>query len=231
LTPSQGRPKLFRAMITGFNTDVEYQGRTFHVQTEDSGIKNPVVESLIYVGGEILVSRRAPYHQLIHSESFSELLVQKLMEHQHQALIREILAGKVDPDGPRPFGAHLVSGKSLDEVVLDFLAKSLESEAVRLEMESTRPLVEGTRVQVSLRLLTEASGQPVPSARVTARLISTRERARELFAGLTNAEGRVEAEFDLQEQRGANTAVLFQAHATGRNAEIKLLVGKRDAAS
>ncbi len=46
-------------MITGFNTDVEYEGRVFHVQTEDKGRTNPVVESLVYSGGEIVASRRA----------------------------------------------------------------------------------------------------------------------------------------------------------------------------
>ena len=44
-------------MITGFNTDVEYDGRTFHVQTEDRGQRNPVVESLVYSGGEIVATR------------------------------------------------------------------------------------------------------------------------------------------------------------------------------
>ena len=38
-------------MITGFNTDVKYKGTVFHVQTEDKGVANPIIESLIYKGG------------------------------------------------------------------------------------------------------------------------------------------------------------------------------------
>ena len=48
-------------MITGFNTDVEYNGRIYHVQTEDRGSSNPVIESLVYAGGEVLASVRTPY--------------------------------------------------------------------------------------------------------------------------------------------------------------------------
>ena len=48
-------------MITGFNTDVKYRGVVYHVQTEDKGPQNPLIETLIYKGGEILGSRRLPY--------------------------------------------------------------------------------------------------------------------------------------------------------------------------
>ena len=44
-------------MITGFNTDVKYKGVIYHVQTEDKGTTNPLIETLIYRGGEILGSR------------------------------------------------------------------------------------------------------------------------------------------------------------------------------
>ena len=73
-------------MITGYNTDVEHQGRAFHVQTEDKGLDNPIVETLIYCGGEILTSRRSSYEQLVGTERYSEEEVQRRMEAQHQGL-------------------------------------------------------------------------------------------------------------------------------------------------
>src|ERR1700752_217149 len=118
-------------MITGFNTDVEYEGRVFHVQTEDKGRDNPVVESLVYSGGEIVASRRASYAELARSESYSEAEVLKRMEAQHQVLIRDIRHGRFDPEGPRPFGSDIVSNRSLDEVILDFLAQEATVERIR----------------------------------------------------------------------------------------------------
>ena len=52
-------------MITGFNTNVRYGGRVFHVQTEDSGLKNPHVISHLYFGGTILASEKRDYAQLL----------------------------------------------------------------------------------------------------------------------------------------------------------------------
>ena len=51
-------------MITGYNTDVKHKSRVFHVQTEDKGAGNPCVESLVYVGGEILATRRMSYAEM-----------------------------------------------------------------------------------------------------------------------------------------------------------------------
>ncbi|HSI88336.1 MAG TPA: hypothetical protein VK918_04715, partial [Pyrinomonadaceae bacterium] len=58
-------------MITGYNTDIEHEGVTYHVQTEDKGLTKPIILSLVYNGGTILASKRAPYDDLV-SSGFDE---------------------------------------------------------------------------------------------------------------------------------------------------------------
>src|SRR6185436_11981342 len=142
----------FSAMITGFNTDVQYEGRVFHVQTEDRGLDNPVVESLVYTGGEIITSRRTAYADLARSSDYSEGEVARRMESQHQALIREILSGRFDPEGPKPFGYNIITNRALDEVVLDFLSREVGLEQIRLEMAEQQTFVEGTEPNLLLRV-------------------------------------------------------------------------------
>ncbi len=48
-------------MITGFNTDIKHGEKVYHIQTEDKGLQNPYIESLVYVGGEILASKKTSY--------------------------------------------------------------------------------------------------------------------------------------------------------------------------
>ena len=216
-------------MITGFNTDVQYEGRVFHVQTEDKGLDNPVVESLVYTGGEIITSRRTAYTDLARSSEYSEAEVARRMESQHQAIIREILSGRFDPDGPKPFGYNIITNRALDEVVLDFLSREVGLEQIRLEMAEQQTFVEGTSPELSLRVIAEASDRPVAGAKVTVKLISTREKPREIFAGTTAHDGRIEAKFEIPPMPGANAAILLQAEASGNNAEIKQLVMKAPA--
>lgn len=82
-------------MITGYNTDVRHREVVFHVQTEDKGLANPFIESLIYVGGQVLASKRASYGEML-AEGKEEKDIVALMDHQHRTMIAAIRHGKFD---------------------------------------------------------------------------------------------------------------------------------------
>ena len=104
-------------MITGFNTDVRFRGLVYHVQTEDKGRDNPLIETLIYKGGEILASRRLPYADIVTGPD-TEAAIGRLMEEQHKAMILEVKKGRWAP----PEEAAKAEDLSLDEIVLTYLA-------------------------------------------------------------------------------------------------------------
>jgi len=81
-------------MITGFNTDVKHGDTVYHVQTEDKGVKNPLILSLIYVKGTILDAFRIRYNDFLESDRFSEALLQKILEFQHRQIVSAIKRGK-----------------------------------------------------------------------------------------------------------------------------------------
>ena len=82
-------------MITGYNTDVRHGEVVFHVQTEDKGTSNPLIESLVYVGGQVLASKRASYAEML-AEGKEEKEIVALMDHQHRTMIAAIRHGKLD---------------------------------------------------------------------------------------------------------------------------------------
>jgi hypothetical protein len=88
-------------MVPGFNTDFKYRGETYHVQTEDNGVGNPVVVTLLYHKGAILASRRTPYQDLVGKPGFEQALA-ALMKNQHKELMRALLAGAYDKNGAAP---------------------------------------------------------------------------------------------------------------------------------
>jgi protein TonB len=112
-------------MITGFNTDVDHDGRTFHVQTEERGRDNPVVETLVYCGGQIITFESSSYSDLVESRRDDRDVVLGRMESQHGALIRRVLAGDFDelePTDAEDDGTE--DSRSLDEVVSAYLDDS-----------------------------------------------------------------------------------------------------------
>jgi hypothetical protein len=82
-------------VITGFNTDVEHEGVVYHVQTEDKGLKSPLILSLVYVGGTILASRRTPYEDLLKA-GYDEKVLSERLNRQHKLICAAIHAGRIE---------------------------------------------------------------------------------------------------------------------------------------
>ena len=82
-------------MITGFNTDIEFQGKVYHVQTEDKGLARPVIMTLVYDRGTILASKRTPYDDLIASGLDEDVLTERLQK-QHRTICAAIRAGRIE---------------------------------------------------------------------------------------------------------------------------------------
>jgi hypothetical protein len=82
-------------VLTGFNTDVEYEGVVYHVQTEDKGLQTPFILSLVYTGGAILASKRSPYDDLI-AGGLDEGVLAKRLSRQHKLICAAVQAGRID---------------------------------------------------------------------------------------------------------------------------------------
>ncbi len=82
-------------MITGFNTDIEYEGVTYHVQTEDKGVATPLILTLVYNRGTILASKRSPYDDLLSGDFDEKLLIERLKK-QHKLMCGAIRAGRLE---------------------------------------------------------------------------------------------------------------------------------------
>ena len=121
-------------MITGFNTDVKHRNRVFHIQTEDKGEANPYVESLVYVGGEILATKRTSYAEVIKASGRDDHAVQDLMEQQHRTMIAAIQRGRFDgPNG----GIQIPEGMS-PSAPPETAAKA-ERQSKKVKGDSTAP--------------------------------------------------------------------------------------------
>jgi hypothetical protein len=98
-------------MITGSNTNVRHRGTLFHVQTEDSGLRNPHVISHLYYGGTILASEKTLYADRLDLES--ETLakdVRALIEEQHKQMLDRLKRGDYDGLIAERLGGDTASG-------------------------------------------------------------------------------------------------------------------------
>src|SRR5262245_38951031 len=82
-------------MILGQSGNIAHGGRTFHVQTEDSGRAHPHVITHLYYEGTILASERRDYADLLGSPDLPAR-VRRLMEEQHAAMVERLRQGEFD---------------------------------------------------------------------------------------------------------------------------------------
>lgn len=82
-------------MISGFNTDIDYNGTVYHVQTEDKGAPAFMIMSLVYDKGTILASKRATYEDLANG-GFAEDEIAERLTRQHKLMCAAVKAGRIN---------------------------------------------------------------------------------------------------------------------------------------
>lgn len=82
-------------VMSGLNTEVVHNGKSYHVQTQDKGIDAHYVESLIYKSGKLLSSRRTFYTAFLSIPDLKERIM-KIIDQQHNEVLKNINEGKFD---------------------------------------------------------------------------------------------------------------------------------------
>ncbi len=241
-------------MITGFNTDIKHNEKVYHVQTEDKGVGNPYIESLVYVGGEILASKKTSYAEQLSAGGIDEKWIGGLMEQQHRTMIAAIKRGRFDQpadvtrnaprpetlaqdpgaalDGQAPAAARqgpieVDEEKTLDQVIIDYLASEAESEHLELSLLSQTDFFAGAPLELRVAARKSLSQSPIPAAAIEVKVISTVEPPRVIFRGKTAADGTTMIRCNIPSFRDGTAAVIISAQSPIGNDEVKQLVKRK----
>lgn len=87
--------KTFEKAVAGFNHNIKHKGKLYHVQTEDSGASNPHIITHLFVGGNILATKKVSYADIVNSQNLAQL-VREMMEQQHKQMLRNLVNGIYD---------------------------------------------------------------------------------------------------------------------------------------
>jgi hypothetical protein len=228
-------------VLTGFNTDIEHSGTTYHVQTEDKGRGNPLVESLVYTSGEILDSRRTAYDDLVRQDVDREA-VASLMERQHRSIVDAVQAGGLarltseieeiaaDDDTTithRDAEAGVGDEPSLDQVILDYLEAQRDQAHLVLRAAIEHDFAYANLAPISVLAVDSVDHAPQGGVQVSVLFKSTAEPRRLVLAeGETGEDGVFCAEADMPAFAGGTSAVVITAESDLGRSEMKHLVHK-----
>ena len=74
-------------MLFGHNSDVKVGETVFHVQTEDRGTANALIDTTVYCRGRVLHRRTNNYFDLLPLSPEHENLLRKRIDDQHRFLV------------------------------------------------------------------------------------------------------------------------------------------------
>ena len=230
-------------MITGFNTDIKHNEKVYHIQTEDKGLSNPYIESLVYVGGEILASKKTSYAEQAKT-GVDEKWIGSLMEQQHRTMIAAIKRGRFDSPADatkttaRPGAGKTIEianlpqdviddDKTLDQVIIDYLASEAEVEHLELSLLNNADFYAGTPIEVRVAAKKSLSQHPIAAAAIEVKVISTVDQPRVIFKGKTAADGTAIIRCTIPSFKEGTAAIIISAQSPIGNDEIKQLVKRQ----
>ncbi len=117
--------------------------------------------------------------------------------------------------------------RSLDQVIVDYLASEAASEHLELSLTSDAELVSGGKVTLTLKATTSLTEKPLPGVHVSIRVVSTVRPPQILFRGVTAGDGCVSSVCALPDIGSGNAALIIAASSPLGNNEIKQLIKKK----
>lgn len=189
-------------MIFGFNTDLRVGDAVYHVQTEDRGDVNPVIDTTIYCQGRILRRRVESYKEFRESPEFSLDALRQRLEEQHRAIIDELRAGTLAFDQPEAAPAPEPAAAGVQVQLLNpasWHAAGTATLKLEVKEKGSGELLGDVAIQVSL------SGAQGPVN----------------FSGKTGRDGRAELAFPLPRLGPGGTDLVIRASCPAGEDEIR----------
>jgi hypothetical protein len=187
-------------MLFGHNTNVKVGEITYHIQTEDRGTTNALIDTTVYFHGRVLHRRTNNYFDLLPLDPDREQTLKLRLDEQHGSTIEEIRTGALHLSLPRD-----EKPAPSPDVPSDGNAAS---KLLHLELLNAKTWLTGKRalLQVAVR---DAANKAVEGAKVAARVDGAAEPLE--FSTETGPFGHAQLEFDMPRLAGAEPALVIEA--------------------
>jgi len=239
-------------VITGYNTDVEHNGVVYHVQTEDKGLRTPVILSLVYSGGAILASKRSAYDDLIASGFEEQVLVERL-ERQHKLICAAVHAGRIEELKRMGERAPVANGSAAGTANPPIEKEQVKSQAgppaspatgapavitserfsiseetedaltVNLLDEKQLRPGESVTLRIEVTKRTESGRAPAAKANITMKVLGSTFQPSSTYS-TTDSAGRSAISVTLPTFKTGRAAILIRAEADGEVAELRRII-------
>jgi hypothetical protein len=209
-------------MLFGHNTDVKAGDSVYHVQTEDRGTANALIDTTVYCRGRVLHRRTNNYIDLLPLDAAREDLLRKRIDEQHRAVAEEIRSGALQLVPPPLPAKETPAVKQADSPAH---SNTASASALAVELLNAKSWLAGKRANLQVTVRNKQNGLVVSGALVTARIDGAADVTE--FSTETAADGQARLEFDMPRLAGAEPALVIEATQADSHGQSKFQLKAR----
>jgi hypothetical protein len=195
-------------MVFGHNTNVTVAGTTFHVQTEDRGVANALIDTTVYCQGRVLHRRTNSYFDLLPLDTNREQILKRRVTDQHQSIIEDLRSGGLQLTPPPAVSAATAAPAPATPATPNPIPAGVAA-AIGLELLNAKSWLVGRHASLDIAVRMRDGGAALIGATVTARIEGAAERAE--FSTETEAYGQARLEFDMPRLASEDPALVIEA--------------------
>lgn len=197
-------------MPFGHNSNVTIAGDTYHVQTEERGAAQALIDTTVYLHGRVLHRRTNSFSDLLPLNSDREQALKLRVDTQHRSVVDEIRSGRLRLSAGKDAKAAAPQGPAS--------ASAGSAAVLHLELLNAKTWLSGKHAQLQIAVNDHAN-RPVERATVMARVEGAAEPA--AFSAETNLLGRAKLEFDMPPLVGPDVALVVEASKGKARAHLR----------
>jgi hypothetical protein len=207
-------------MLFGHNSDVKVGDTVYHVQTEDRGTANALIDTTVYCRGRVLHRRTNNYIDLLPLDPERENLLRKRIDDQHRSVAEEIRGGALHLVPPP------VSTKGNVEAAPQAAPQGPANAAsLAVELINVKSWLAGKRASLHVAIRKKQNGEALAGALVTARIDGAASVTE--FSTETGPDGLARLEFDMPRLAEAEPALVIEASQADSKGQLKFQLKAR----
>ena len=196
-------------MAFGHNSNVTIAGDTYHVQTEERGAAQALIDTTVYLQGRVLHRRTNSFLDLLPLNPDREQALRLRVDTQHRGVVDEIRSGKLRLTVP-------------GDVKTSAPHAAVQAESapapLHLELLNAKTWLTGKRALLQIVIHDDAN-RPVEHAMVMARVEGAAQPT--AFSSETGSLGRAKLEFDMPPLTGPEVALVIEASKGKARAHLR----------
>jgi hypothetical protein len=125
---------------------------------------------------------------------------------------------------PAPAARPAASDRTLDQVILEYLASELNHEQIECVFTPAPALIAGREAAMRIQAQSSRSREPIAGASIQVRVLSTERKGAIVFQGTTGADGGCPASFLVPPQASGSAAAVIRVTSPIGSTEFKFPV-------